>query len=399
MLMLGCAITGAVKALTAWQIVSASRVSESSTTAKRVMGANATKYGNNDSQHSRIVDVAGSPVDAIAFEHAVAVASGSSLYGPYSILHKPDSSKLSFPSHSSTSAPFYQSAAPLLVTEADTARAIALESVTCKAEPFTSTTLTSWAFGVDRLTRISLFAMNIGASFGDTASSVTADAEDSARNHYPLQVEYLSELPVYPGLYMVVVRLNENLESVGDVLVRIYAHGQVSNVGRIGIGFVGAGLPDESAPQPMLSATTTSNETLAASSLPYVTSFELHDAANNIYTFPNGAQLTAGALAEPLRLYAVTGGAKPGSVRVKLANIDDHYDNNIPYDTNAFRTSQLGAGNFQMMGTAYTRPNGRGNQGGQRYRGFHEPAGALRRGSILQGSHRALRRRRRGGDR
>src|SRR5258705_7820021 len=204
--------------------------------------------------------------------------------------------------------------------------------------------------------------MNIGPSFGDPdASSITVDAEDFAQNHYPLLVESVSEVPGYPGLNMVVVRLDESLGSVGDVLISIHAHGKTSNRARVGIGFVGAGLPDDSTPAPM---GTDSSMTLALpQTQPTITGFELHDAANNIYLLSNGTQLVRGRMPEPLQIYALTGATPVGSVRVKLATVDDHIDNNSPFDTNQFRLSQLGVGTSQMMATAYTKRNGKGLQG------------------------------------
>src|SRR5258708_35811612 len=50
---------------------------------------------------------------------------------------------------------------------------------------------------------------------------------------------------------MLIVRLNENLGLVGDVLIGIQAHGETSNRVRVGIGFVGSGLPDDSGPTPV----------------------------------------------------------------------------------------------------------------------------------------------------
>ena len=195
-LSLPCGIAGATRALNSWHTaLSMNRVSQSSTGAKRPVRAKATRSDIEvvNPELSRRAAVS-SPVNDIAVMNALVAASGSNLYGPYSLIHTPGSSSVSRPTQTATNAPG-DSLPPMLVTEADTARAIALESATCKAEPFTSTSLIPWAFGADHQTRISLFAMNIGAAFGDTnASTVTVDAEDSAQNSYPLAVEYLSEL-------------------------------------------------------------------------------------------------------------------------------------------------------------------------------------------------------------
>src|SRR5258705_12146634 len=88
-------------------------------------------------------------------------------------------------SASIASMPAPPAARPLLLTEYDSTRAIALESTTFGGEPFLPTT--PFPLGSDRQTRISLFAMNVGPSFDDpTASSSTANAEDFAHHRYPL---------------------------------------------------------------------------------------------------------------------------------------------------------------------------------------------------------------------
>jgi hypothetical protein len=216
-----------------------------------------------------------SPRGALAFEVALAATGGAGLPGRFNSLRGPEIKSVSLPAEHTQN--LSSAAAPMLITEVDTSRAIAFDTATIKAEPFTSTTPLAWSPLGDHQTRISLFAMNIGPAFGDVdPSSITADAVDFAENHYPLTVEHFSELPIYAGLYMLVVRLNENLGSVGDVLVRIQAHGQTSNAARIGIGYVGAGLPDQSAPSPMLDAQVATEE-FSASSLPQVAAFELRD--------------------------------------------------------------------------------------------------------------------------
>src|SRR5258705_3431683 len=365
MSLLACGIAGASKAITVSQITqSPKKVSETPTRTKPLAHSAVIKSGNSESlntDHSKWISFSSSPASAIGLECAVAAASGSGLSGRFSIFHKLGKSDASLPSQIANDAGL-ELGAPLLITEEDSTRAIALESATCKAEPFTSTALFQWDSAADRQTRISLFAMNIGPAFGDPdAFSVAVDAEDFAQNHYPLLVEHVSEVPGYPGLNMVVVRLDENLGSVGDVLISIRAHGKTSNRGRVGIGFVGAGLPDNSTPAPM---GTDSSTTLALpQTLPTITGFELHDAGNNVYQLSNGTQLAMGSMPEPLQIYALTGTTPVGSVRVKLATVDDHIDNNTPYDTNQFTLSQLRVGTSQMMATAYTKPNGKGMQG------------------------------------
>jgi uncharacterized protein GlcG (DUF336 family) len=136
-----------------------------------------------------------------------------------------------------------QSTRPTLISHADSTRAIAFESVTRQREPFTTTVQIK--FGADSATRIMLFAMNLQLQPGETASAVTADAEDAAQMIYPLTVEHVDSVPNQPWATSLVVRLAGNLPQVGDVLVRIKYRGVESNRVRVGVGHVGDGPPDD----------------------------------------------------------------------------------------------------------------------------------------------------------
>jgi hypothetical protein len=137
-----------------------------------------------------------------------------------------------------------QSTKPILISHPDSTRAIAFESVTRQREPFTTTVEVK--FGADSTTRIMLFAMNLQLQTGETASVVTADAEDASHKIYPLTVEHIGSVPDQPWASSLVVRLAENLPLAGDVLVRIKYGGLESNRVRVGIGHVGDGPPDDS---------------------------------------------------------------------------------------------------------------------------------------------------------
>ncbi|HEY0726210.1 MAG TPA: heme-binding protein [Pyrinomonadaceae bacterium] len=136
-----------------------------------------------------------------------------------------------------------QSTKPILISHPDSTRAIAFESVTQQREPFTTTVQVR--FGSDSITRIMLFAMNLQLQPGETASAITADAEDATHTIYPLTVENVSSVPNQPWATSMVVRLADNLSQDGDVLVRIKYRGVESNRVRVGIGHVGDGPPDD----------------------------------------------------------------------------------------------------------------------------------------------------------
>jgi hypothetical protein len=144
----------------------------------------------------------------------------------------------------------HMATAPILIAKTNSTRAVAVESTSLVAEPFAPTAPV--AFSQDNRTRVILFTQNLSLQPGDTFSAVTADAEDVNHIHYPLIVEYVGTVPSFPWMTAVIVRLNDNLGDVGDVLVGIALHGTSSNRVRIGIGHVGGGPPDdEPQPQPI----------------------------------------------------------------------------------------------------------------------------------------------------
>jgi len=66
----------------------------------------------------------------------------------------------------------------ILVSEETSTRAVAVDSVTQKHEPFSTSSTVPW--GLDSRTRIMLFAMGLSLQSGQGASAITADAEDGA---------------------------------------------------------------------------------------------------------------------------------------------------------------------------------------------------------------------------
>ena len=143
--------------------------------------------------------------------------------------------------------------APVLISDSASTRAIAVESVTLKGEPFAITS--SVKFSNDNRTRVAIFAMNLNLLAGETANgnptSFTADAEDAAHNHYPLNVEYVDQVPGFAGIYMIILRLNDNMTSnLGDVLVSLSLHSASSNRVRVAIGVAGGGPADDTGAVP-----------------------------------------------------------------------------------------------------------------------------------------------------
>src|SRR5215207_8527888 len=137
-----------------------------------------------------------------------------------------------------------QSASPVLVSQAGSTRAVALEASTRVPEPFAPSAPVR--LGADERTRVMLFAMNLHLAPGEDASALTADAEDAARRTYALAVEHVGRVPGQEWMTSIVVRLNEQLPGdAGDVLVRVSYRGAQSNRVRVGLGHVGGGPPDD----------------------------------------------------------------------------------------------------------------------------------------------------------
>lgn len=140
--------------------------------------------------------------------------------------------------------------APVLLSEAGSTRAIALDSVTWRREPFPIEQ--AIPFSADRRTRVMVFALNLDLLPGEEfASSVTADAEDGARRRYPLRVEYVGRVPGHEWMSAIIVRLSDEMSGeTGDVLVRVNLRNVPSNRVRIGIGRTGGGPPDDAGSVP-----------------------------------------------------------------------------------------------------------------------------------------------------
>src|SRR6266446_686572 len=141
-----------------------------------------------------------------------------------------------------------QSAAPVLISQETSTRAIAFDSVTQQHEPFS--TSAPLKFGADNQTRVMLFAMNFNLLPGDTVADVSVDAEDGAHNSYHLPVEFIGSVPDQPWATSIVVRLPDALNDAGDVLVGINYRGVASNRVRVAIGHIGGGPPDDDGAHP-----------------------------------------------------------------------------------------------------------------------------------------------------
>lgn len=123
---------------------------------------------------------------------------------------------------------------PVLLTEENSERAIALDSVTNTGGPFSL--LNEFNLSADRRRRVSLFVWRLGLLPTDSAENVSALAEDDQGTPYPLTVEFIGAVEGLDDVTQVVVRLPENVIGIPrDLWVKVTLRGPSSNRGIIKI--------------------------------------------------------------------------------------------------------------------------------------------------------------------
>jgi len=133
---------------------------------------------------------------------------------------------------------------PILISQSNSTRAIALESVLFSPEPFPVNSVIPWP-DTDGRTRITLFVLNLRLQPSDPLSTVTVDGEDGNHRHYTFRVEYFGPVPENEWMSAVVLRADDRLGDVGDLLIRLRYRGVSTNRVRVAFGHIGGGLPDD----------------------------------------------------------------------------------------------------------------------------------------------------------
>lgn len=116
---------------------------------------------------------------------------------------------------------------PFLFTEEGANRALALDSVTFKRDPFS--VRNSYNFSLDQTTRVMLLSANLDLQPGDGPSIVVAQADDGKGHTYPLIVEWIGRLPNFDWITVVIAKLPDDLAIVDQAILSITAHNQSSN--------------------------------------------------------------------------------------------------------------------------------------------------------------------------
>ena len=117
---------------------------------------------------------------------------------------------------------------PVLLTNQNTGRAAAVDSITLMREPFAVMSSQNF-FSSDQHTRVTLFGYNLELKNGEDLSAITAQAEDLQHRIYTLPVEAAREVPDFNWITGVTVRLPDELQGTGDVAVSISLRGIASN--------------------------------------------------------------------------------------------------------------------------------------------------------------------------
>jgi len=116
---------------------------------------------------------------------------------------------------------------PILLTQENSLRALALDSVTWTSEPFG--VAGNHNFSTDQRTRVSLFVVNLELNQGEPLSVITAEAEASNGQIFPLTVEYFGAVPNFTWLKQVVVKLPTEIANSVDVKVTLKSHDTAGN--------------------------------------------------------------------------------------------------------------------------------------------------------------------------
>ena len=117
---------------------------------------------------------------------------------------------------------------PILLTQENSLRAIALDSVTRISEPFGIGNANN--FSTDQRSRLSLFAVNLELNPGENpASAIVAQAENATGQVFPLTVEHFGAVPNFAWLKHVVLKLPNEIAGSNEVRVSLKVHDTTGN--------------------------------------------------------------------------------------------------------------------------------------------------------------------------
>jgi hypothetical protein len=115
---------------------------------------------------------------------------------------------------------------PVLMTEENTSRALAVESVWLMRDPFSLENFLNTSS--DQHTRVMLFANGIELAAGESASSVVVQLEDSQNHIHQLAVEDVRKVPNF-DFSQIIVRLPDSITTPGDFRITLTFRGVTGN--------------------------------------------------------------------------------------------------------------------------------------------------------------------------
>lgn len=115
----------------------------------------------------------------------------------------------------------------ILLTEPDSSRAAAIESITGLRGPFSVVNKNN--FSPDAHTRVSLYVLNLSLLPNENTGSVTAECQTAQQQIFPATVEFVTKVQNLEWLTEVIIKLPDELAARGDVEVRLKWHGATSN--------------------------------------------------------------------------------------------------------------------------------------------------------------------------
>jgi probable HAF family extracellular repeat protein len=120
---------------------------------------------------------------------------------------------------------------PLLITEPNSTKAVVVETIWYLRDPFSLQTPV--ALSPDRRTRLTIVARNIEVVAGENIPAPTVQTEDAQHQLVDLPVEFIGKVPGATWLTQITVRLPDQLNTAGEIQLRISFRGQTSNAGSI----------------------------------------------------------------------------------------------------------------------------------------------------------------------
>ncbi len=137
--------------------------------------------------------------------------------------------------------------APIIISHPDSTRAFTVSADSGLYDPV------SKVFAPGGKTRFGIFVTNVELLEREGADAFRADVQLANGKRFGLPVEGFEQLRDSPWVYLMTVRLDDRIGSVGDVLLRVGWRGMASNRVRLSIGFEGGKMPDDpgSKPTPM----------------------------------------------------------------------------------------------------------------------------------------------------